>query len=186
MREAEYSSLRAEILEEQGGQANLLIAMYTIFIATITFAISQTNTYLFFMDILVSLFFKLQILWKQAGIQRISSYIIVKFESEKELGISWETDLLEAEKYRETKFKRWFKIISLSSSKMSTFLIIITYIINLLVLYQSVETLTVAIIEIILGAIVIFITLYIDILQPQDKLREKFIQEFSQLKDNEK
>lgn len=188
MREAEYSSLRAELLEEQSSQASLLIALYTIFVAIITFALSQKNTYLCLIAIFINILFKLQILWKQTGIIRISAYLTVKFERDNDTDLSWESDIIECEKkYRNKKMKQWFKIISLSSSKIVSLMNLIAFICNLFILYNNDQTtLLIAIVEIIFGVAGVLFSLYLDRLQTPEKLREAFIQEFSQLCLNQK
>ncbi len=181
MKEAEYSSLRAEIIGEQSSQANLLIAMYTISIALLTFAIDKGNTYLFALAVYVIILFKLQILWKQTGMMRLSAYLIVKFE-QGESEASWESDIIEAEKYRGKELKKWLRLISWSSSAMSTFMILIICALNIGLTWFTMSKNDTRWLGTGLCLIGLFLSLYIDSLQSPGNLLKLFKEEFRQLK----
>lgn len=180
MKNEEYTSLRAEIIGEQSSIINLLIAMYTIFVAIITFAIEKQKSFLFIPAIFITILFKLQLLWKKTGVLRLAAYIKVYYEDKYE-EINWETSIVLAEKYRGKYLKKWFRIVSIPSSKSATFLVVFAYLLNLLYIYQYGQNISIHIVEIIFGSIGVIVSLYIDVVESCGDLKEKFIQEFEEL-----
>lgn len=90
--EIEYQTLRDEIICEMEMQTNLRIAMCTIAVAMLAIALEQKSPYLCLAVFGVLIPFRLLIHSKQAGILRISAYLIAKYES-KYKGLTWESVL---------------------------------------------------------------------------------------------
>lgn len=106
-KEAEYNTLRDEIISSQANQCNLLIAMYTISIAIFSFAIDKENPLLFLAVIYIAIPFRMQIFWRQNGILKISAYIIVNFENA-ENELNWEKNVIQITELRENRPLRAF------------------------------------------------------------------------------
>lgn len=176
----EYSSLRAELLEEQSAEASLLLTMYTIFVALITFAIDKQNFNLFLIAIYVNFLFKLQLCWKSTGRMRIVAYLIVNYEMKSE-STHWELDLEGIENPSSKYLKKWLKIISFSSSKAVTVMSILACLIGFYFMFQSELNIYLLIIEFLLFIIGILIHIYLDYTQSRKDLKKLFILEFEKL-----
>lgn len=177
--EAEYSSLRAEILSEQANESNLLIAMYTISLAIFTFAIDKQNPFLFLVIIFVLIPFRLQIIWKQTGIIRLSAYIIVNFENG-DSGFKWERTILDAVKYREKGFKHWFKIIAYSSN-MASLMVILAVSFNFYYLKAGTYSLQIQVLDIVFATLGLLFVVFLDIKNSSKKQRLLYIEEFKKV-----
>ena len=177
LRSEEYSSLRAELLEEQSAQANLLLAMYTIFIALITFAIDKQNHYLLIFSIYVNLLFKLQILWKHTGRMRIVAYLIVNYEK-KSKDVQWELDLDRIERYHNKFLKMWLKIVSFSSSKVVTLMSVISCLLVFVFPFQTQQKSFLYIVVLMLSVMGVLMHIFLDYMQSRKDLKIFFMEEF--------
>lgn len=92
--ETEYNTLRNEILDEMGMQTNLRIAMCTMAVAILSFAVERESAILCLVVFAVLIPFRLLIHSKQFGIMRISAYIIVRFEN-RYSNLMWEKTVSE-------------------------------------------------------------------------------------------
>lgn len=126
--EAEYNTLRDELINEMSQQTDLRIAMCTITIAVLTFAIQQKSSILSLMAFAVIIPFRLLIHNKQLGILKLSAYIIVQFE-EKCASIKWEST---SEKFY-NKSSRYLTVVhwfAASGNCVATILSIVTCLLN--------------------------------------------------------
>lgn len=180
LRSEEYSSLRAELLEEQSAQANLLLAMYTVFIALLTFAIDKQNHYLLIVSIYINLLFKLQISWKHTGRMRIVAYLIVNYER-KSKDVQWELDLDRIQRCHSKYLKRWLRIVSFSSSKAVTLMSVVSCLLIFVFLFQMQEKSFLHIIELVISVVGILIHMLLDYTQSQKDLKKIFIEEFEEV-----
>lgn len=179
-RREEYSSLRAELLEEQSAEASLLLTMYTIFVALITFAIDKQNVHLFLLAIYVNFLFKLQLSWKYTGRMRIVAYLIVNYEKKNET-IHWELDLEDLEKSYGKYLNRWLRVISFSSSKTVTVMSGVACLSGLLFLFRSNLNYFFLIIEFIVFIAGILLHMFLDYIQSRRNIKNLFIEEFETL-----
>lgn len=179
----EYGALRAELLEEQSAEASLLLTMYTIFVALITFAIDKRNSHLFLFSIYVNFLFKLQLSWKFTGRMRIVAYLIVNYEKKFD-GVNWELDLESIEKPCSKWLDKWLKMISLSSSKTVTLMSIFACLMGLFFAIQSNVNLKLLILEIILYIFGILIHIFLDNTQSHRNVKKMFIDEFEKLNES--
>lgn len=125
--ETEYNTLRSEILNEMGMQTNLRIAMCTIAVTILSFAVDKESANLCLAVFGVLIPFKLLIHNKQAGILRISAYLIVKYESRYH-SLSWESDIINLLKYRRIGSRMIYEIVSRIGYGVATILgILATY-----------------------------------------------------------
>lgn len=78
--EAEYNTLRNEILHEMAMQTNLRIAMSTLSITILAFGMERNSAILCLIAFAIIIPFRLLIISEQFAILRLSAYIIVRFE----------------------------------------------------------------------------------------------------------
>jgi len=95
--EAEYNTLRNEIISEMEMQTHLRIAMVTVSVSILSLAQYLEASLLFVSAIVVLIPFFLFILNKQLNILRISAYIILRFEN-KFSNLRWQSTAIKMEK----------------------------------------------------------------------------------------
>lgn len=143
IRKDEYSSLRAEIIGIIDITQNYIIAMYTITVAILTFAIQQQNPWLFLIPYVVLFSFQRIISAKRDIMVRMAAYIAVFLDED----FGWEKNYKEI--YKRTtdkhndkgKFSSFMNIISgrLSSLQLGVVCCIGCIIMNVYVIYEIVK-----------------------------------------------
>lgn len=109
--ETEYQTLRDEIISEMEMQTNLRIAMCTIAAALLALAVEQGSPDLCLTVFGVLIPFRLLIHSKQAGILRISAYLMVKYEGRYQ-GLAWESLLAGRLRRTSDRTIRRFAVVS--------------------------------------------------------------------------
>lgn len=84
----EYTMLKEEILNLTNTRNNYIIALYTITVTIIVFAIERQNQYIFLIAYIILFAFQRRIISSREGMVRIAAYIVVFLEE----GTGWESN----------------------------------------------------------------------------------------------
>lgn len=118
-RNEEYSSLRAEIIGIVDIIQNYIIAMYTITIAILTFAIQQQNQWLFLIPYVVLYSFQRIIAVKKDIMVRMAAYIVVFLDGE----FGWEknySDICKETTFKHNASEKFSKLKNIVSGRISS------------------------------------------------------------------
>ncbi len=169
--EAEYNTLRDEMINEMSQQTDLRIAMCTIAVAVLSFAVQQNSSVLSLMTFAVIIPFRLLIHNKQLGILKLSAYIITQFE-EKSNSIKWESTS-ERFYYHSSRYLTVVHWVSASGNCIATILSIVTCLVNVFLLNTSHSVL-----QYICLAICTIVSVALDMIFKNTIIRDRFKEEF--------
>lgn len=169
--ETEYNTLRNEILNEMGLQTNLRIAMCTMAVAILSFAIERESSILCLVVFVVLIPFRLLIHSKQFGILRISAYLIVRFEN-RYSNLIWEKTVSKMIKNTHSKNTIRNRLVGDGGYCVATIFGILAAIFYLSYL-ESYNFLTISAIGLCL-----LITIFLDFVFDNQKIRQDYMDEF--------
>lgn len=175
--EAEYNTLRNEILHEMAMQTNLRIAMSTLSITILAFGMERNSAILCLIAFAIIIPFRLLIISEQFAILRLSAYIIVRFERNNPQLI-WETTMSNME-YTDTKLAFLSRTIAGAGYYIASILGLIA-ICSYLSCLQTLTLLNTS------SAVICFlIIILLDVIfNFNEKFRNNYIKEFEKLLNN--
>ena len=178
--DAEYNTLRAEILNESALQTNLRVAMCTIAIVVITFACERENPILFLITYVVILPFQLLCKSKQMGILRISAYLIVRYER-RFTHLKWETYAIEVNANSKKPLINFHLAITKLGYFIPVVMGLIAFIGNCIYVLNSEISAFMLIADITFSVLCLIIIMFLELSMNGKKIRQAYIDEFEKI-----
>lgn len=175
--ETEYNTLRSEIISEMALQTNLRIAMCTIAVAILSFAIQEKSANLCLLVFAILIPFCLIIRGKQVAIMSISAYLIVRYER-KYTSLQWESTVSKIRNLENNEHNsntQRYDLIRSQGYKLASIFGIITAVIHLWLL-TTYTFYTVGIVFLLLC-----ITFFVDYRIDSNKIRSDYIKDYERL-----